>query len=53
MRYFLKDDGAFIASLPNIRQMQMLVQIYFKGDFKYEDAGILDKTHLRFFVKKI
>lgn len=52
MRYFLKDDGVFIASLPNIRQMQMLVQIYFKGDFKYEDAGILDKTHLRFFCKK-
>lgn len=42
-----------IASLPNIRQIHMMIQIYFKGDFRYVEAGILDKTHLRFFVKKI
>ena len=23
-----------------------------KGDFRYVDAGILDRTHLRFFCKK-
>lgn len=52
MQPFLKNSGVFIASLPNIRQMQMLKQIYIYGDFKYVDAGILDRTHLRFFCKK-
>ena len=52
IKFFLKDDGVLIASLPNIRQIQMMIQIYLKGDFRYEEAGILDKTHLRFFCKK-
>lgn len=52
MHPYLKNNGVFITSLPNIRQMQMLKQIYINGDFKYTDAGILDKTHLRFFCKK-
>jgi len=48
----LKSDGSTIVSLPNIRQIQIMKQIFFDGDFKYTDAGILDKTHLRFFCKK-
>lgn len=52
MEFFLKDDGVIIASLPNIRQIQMMIQIFLKGDFRYEKVGILDKTHLRFFCKK-
>jgi len=27
-------------------------KIFFQGDFRYEDSGILDRTHLRFFCKK-
>jgi len=52
MKFFLKNNGVIIASLPNIRQIHMMIQIYFKGDFRYEEVGILDKTHLRFFCKK-
>ncbi|MFK5882353.1 MAG: class I SAM-dependent methyltransferase [Sulfurospirillum sp.] len=52
LRLILKDDGVLIASLPNIRQIQILKQIFLEGDFKYTNAGILDKTHLRFFCKK-
>jgi len=52
MKHFLKDDGVIIASLPNMRQIHMMIQIYLKGDFRYQEAGILDKTHLRFFCKK-
>ena len=29
-----------------------MLKIFFKGDFLYENEGILDKTHLRFFCKK-
>lgn len=52
LKEYLKNDGVLIASLPNIRQIHMLKQIYLDGDFRYADAGILDKTHIRFFCKK-
>lgn len=48
----LKAEGCIIVSLPNIRYYSVLKSIIFDGDFKYEKAGILDKTHLRFFCKK-
>jgi hypothetical protein len=38
--------------MPNVREYRVLSKIIFKGDFKYEDAGILDKTHIKFFCKK-
>lgn len=47
----LKPGGVLIANLPNIRHHKVLWALLFKGQWKYEDAGILDRTHLRFFVK--
>lgn len=52
IKKYLKDDGVLIASIPNIREMSVLKDVFIKGDFKYADSGILDKTHLRFFCKK-
>jgi 2-polyprenyl-3-methyl-5-hydroxy-6-metoxy-1,4-benzoquinol methylase len=52
LKKILKNDGVIVASLPNIRQIQIIKQIFINGDFRYTDAGILDKTHLRFFCKK-
>ena len=52
-KHLLKTGGFIITSIPNIREKRTLQSIIFKGDFKYADAGILDKTHLRFFCKKI
>lgn len=48
----LKKNGVLIASIPNIRHHSVLRQIIFNGDFTYEDWGILDRTHLRFFTRK-
>lgn len=48
----LKSSGILIASIPNIRQYKTVYNILVNGDFKYENMGILDKTHLRFFCKK-
>ena len=48
----LKDDGVLIVSLPNIRQWRIVKKILVHGDFQYEDSGILDRTHLRFFTKR-
>jgi len=52
IRKFLKPNGILLASIPNIREIKTLISIVIKGNFKYVDAGILDKTHLRFFCKK-
>lgn len=50
---FLKLNGFFIISVPNIREIATLRKIIFLKDFQYDEkGGILDKTHLRFFCKK-
>lgn len=48
----LSDDGSLVISIPNVRLISNLNQILFAKDWKYIDAGILDRTHLRFFTKK-
>lgn len=52
LKKYLKKDGVLIASIPNIRKISVLYTIFIKGDFKYEESGTLDRTHLRFFTKK-
>jgi len=46
----LTDDGVVIASIPNIAHPWIISQLQ-KGLFRYELAGLLDVTHLRFFTK--
>ncbi|WP_196229274.1 bifunctional glycosyltransferase/class I SAM-dependent methyltransferase [Butyrivibrio fibrisolvens] len=48
---YLKDDGRFIISLPNIRHFGVLMMLILDGRFDYQDDGILDSTHLKFFTK--
>jgi len=50
--HVLDSGGYIIISCPNIREIKNWFRIFFKGSFKYEDAGIMDKTHLRFFAPK-
>lgn len=49
---FLTDKGSVIASIPNILFYPVIKQILVDQDWKYEDCGVLDNTHLRFFTKK-
>ena len=39
-----------IISLPNIACWAMRKQLFFKGDFEYQESGLLDKTHLHFYT---
>ena len=48
----LRPGGRLIVSLPNIRHWKFISGLLFRGDFHYRDAGLLDRTHLRFFVKE-
>lgn len=47
----LKDDGLLIISLPNIRHWKVLSNLLFMDRWDYEESGIMDRTHLRFFTK--
>ncbi len=52
LKKYIKNSGLLIVSIPNIRYIKSIYSIAVMGDFKYSDAGILDKTHLRFFCKR-
>ena len=45
----LAANGCVVASIPNIAYFKVITMLK-KGQWKYEDAGIMDKTHLRFFT---
>ncbi|GAB3897228.1 class I SAM-dependent methyltransferase [Spirosoma agri] len=49
---YLSEGGVIIASVPNIRFFDAIYHILVHKDFHYVNAGIFDKTHLRFFTKK-
>lgn len=48
----LTKNGLLILSVPNIRQLRSLFYLFIKGSFPRYDAGLFDKTHLRWFCKK-
>lgn len=48
---YLKPAGAIIVSLPNVRNSRVILPLLLRGEWNYQDAGILDRTHLRFFVR--
>jgi 2-polyprenyl-3-methyl-5-hydroxy-6-metoxy-1,4-benzoquinol methylase len=47
----LKPDGIVIVSLPNVANLYVRLHLLM-GRFDYQDRGILDRTHLRFFTRK-
>lgn len=49
IKKYLKKSGYILASIPNIMHIGVMRNLL-NGRFKYEEAGILDKTHLRFFT---
>ncbi len=46
---YLKIGGYIVASIPNIQNVTIIKDLI-KGKWKYENAGILDATHVRFFT---
>lgn len=47
----VKPGGVLIASIPNIQHISVSSNLLLGGKWDYADAGLLDRTHLRFFVK--
>ena len=48
----LAANGRLIISVPNIRNLKFIMKLLLSGDFRYRDAGLLDRTHLRFFTRE-
>ena len=48
----LKPGGRWVISVPNVRNYRLVFDLLFKGNFNYVDAGLLDRTHLRFFTRQ-
>lgn len=50
-RELLSNDGKIVASIPNISNIQSLDNLA-RGKWHYDDFGILDFTHIRFFTRE-
>lgn len=50
--HYLKEDGSFIISIPNVRHIKVLFYLAILGEWRYEPFGIMDRTHMRFFTLK-
>lgn len=48
----LSAQGRVFSSIPNILFFNTLRTLLIKRDFRYEESGVLDRTHLRFFTRK-
>jgi SAM-dependent methyltransferase len=48
----LTRDGVVVASIPNVRYFGNMWLLLVHGLWEYQDTGILDRTHLRFFTKR-
>lgn len=46
----LRVDGEILCSVPNLRYFRVMYDLVFREKFEYAAAGILDRTHLRFFT---
>lgn len=51
VRSTMAENGVVVACIPNAQHWSVQVRLA-TGEFRYEDAGLLDRTHLRWFTRK-
>ena len=51
LKNYLKDTGCLLLSVPNVQHWSMIARLL-AGSWNYQDEGILDSTHIRFFTRK-
>jgi 2-polyprenyl-3-methyl-5-hydroxy-6-metoxy-1,4-benzoquinol methylase len=50
VKRLLTPNGVIVASLPNVRYFPVAWDLLWGGRWEYQDWGVLDRTHLRFFT---
>jgi SAM-dependent methyltransferase len=50
VRDLMAGNGHLLISMPNIRNFRVTVPLVFSDQWEYQDEGLLDRTHLRFFT---
>jgi len=51
-RELLAPAGTVVASIPNVRHISATAPLVFRGEWRYQGAGILDESHLRFYTAR-
>jgi len=51
-RRILRPGGKLVLSLPNVQFLLNVLNLVKRNDWEYEDWGILDRTHFRFYTTK-
>lgn len=49
---YLRSGGLLVVSMPNIRHYSAFYRIFLKGRFDYDESGIFDYTHKRFYCRR-
>lgn len=49
---FLRPGGYVVSSIPNVRYFDVFKDLLVSKEWVYQDEGVLDRTHLRFFTEK-
>jgi len=50
LKPFLAPRAQIVASIPNLRNLSVVASLLLNGRFDYDERGLLDITHLRFFT---
>lgn len=45
----LEPQGRLLLSVPNVGSLEVVKQLVLRGDWRYDDTGLFDRTHLRWF----
>ena len=51
IRQVIPNHGSVVACIPNAQNWSLVASLAI-GDFRYQDSGLLDRTHLRWFTRK-
>lgn len=51
IRRTIPPNGSIVACIPNVQHWSVQARLC-RGDFRYEERGLLDKTHLRWFTRR-
>ena len=51
LRGFLRPGGQLVGALPNVRHHSIVLPLVLKGKWEYQESGMMDWTHLRFFSR--